>query len=308
MVVQLVKHMAQVKPENPFFILYASRSGSTFLANELTKRFKVLVTPEFDFITHALGQYGHVSFESEAQLDSLADTISSDPKFSDLNISHSTLRAMLGQLAPLTLSDAVRAILDHYRRACGVDGYYCGIKKGSYVYHYRDLLRLFPSAKFIGLIRDGRAVFHSQKHAIGSGGGGKPMAQDVKKAARRWVRLTRLMRELELDHPEVRIINYEVLIQHTSRTMSEIGEFLGVEPSDGDERLRQYEVPARYGDDLHRNIGKNPLAERISAWRKSLAANEIAQFEAVAGDCLVQEGYELVNANGSGSPWSRWLS
>ena len=41
------------------------------------------------------------------------------------------------------------------------------------------------------------------------------MANDPKIAAKRWVKTTTLLRELELDHRGVLILNYETLIRET---------------------------------------------------------------------------------------------
>ena len=292
--------------EDPFFILYDSRSGSTFLANELSKRFQVVITPETNFITDTLENFGFITFETEAQLDSLAVTITSDRKFADLKISYPVLRALLGEHAPLTLADAVRLILNHYREQLVPNHFRYGIKNGKYVHDYREILRMFPSAKFIGLIRDGRAVFHSKKRAITSRNG-QTMAKDPKIAAKRWVKTTMLLRELELDHRGVLIVNYETLIRETERTMSEIAEFLDVKPTEKSDQPRTYEIAERYQPELHRNVNKAPLADRITAWQTSLTPYEIGEFESVARDCLVHEGYQPQNPARSPLNWKKWF-
>lgn len=306
MVSQFASSPERMIDEDPFFILYDSRSGSTFLANELSKRFQVVITPETNFITDTLENFGFITFETEAQLDSLAVTITSDRKFADLKISYPVLRELIGQHAPLTLADAVRLILNYYREQLVPNHFRYGIKNGKYVHDYREILRMFPSAKFIGLIRDGRAVFHSKKRAIASRNG-RPMANDPKIAAKRWVKTTTLLRELELDHRGVLILNYETLIRETERTMVEIAEFLDVKPAPQSDMPRTYEIADRYRPELHSNVNKAPLADRITAWQTSLTPSEIGDFESVARDCLVHEGYQPQYPARSPLNWKKWF-
>ena len=179
---QVVDKSVDLPVEDPFFLVYDSRSGSTFLANELTKRFEVAIPPETNFLTFILKQFGHASFETDMQMVSLTETIMSDPKFSDLKIGRDDLEELLLHHAPMSSSAVVRAILDLFRRRRGLDGHRYGIKKGSYLSHYQDLLRLFPKTKFVGLMRDGRAVFNSKKQSTYSGSG-RPMEIDARRAA-----------------------------------------------------------------------------------------------------------------------------
>jgi hypothetical protein len=188
-----------------------------------------------------------------------------------------------------------------------LDGYYYGIKNGKYVHTYHEILRLFPTAKFIGLVRDGRAVFHSQKQAIASASG-RPMARDPKIAARRWVRITKLLRELELDYHGVLILNYETLIKDTDATMARVGAFLDVDRTGVADKPRDYEIAERYRPELHSNVNRAPLTNRISAWRTKLSPAEIAEFEAVARDCLIDEGYELEGPTRPALGWKKWFT
>jgi hypothetical protein len=298
---------SRVPVEDPFFLLYDSRSGSTFLANELAKRFEVAIPPETNFVTYLLTQFGHACFETRKQMGSLAKTISSDPKFSDLKIGRGELEALLCEHPRLDPSDVVRLVLDRFREHKSLQGHRYGLKKGSYIFHYRDLLRMFPKAKFIALIRDGRAVFNSKKTSIYSATG-EPMEVNVRKAAREWTRITNLMRELEVDHPEVLIVRYETLIHDVDGTIDAVGSFLEAEPARSNRGDNAYEIADRYDYGLHRNVGKAPEAERISAWREGLSAAEIATYESVAGDCLAREGYELVNGSKSSSLLARLLT
>ena len=59
-----------------------------------------------------------------------------------------------------------------------------------------------------------------------------------------------------------------------------------------------YVIPKRYGE-LHKNVGKEPIQSKITAWQQLLSKKEVKAFESVAHKKLLSEGYELVNHNKS---------
>jgi hypothetical protein len=168
---------------------------------------------------------------------------------------------------------------------------HCGVKKGSYVYYLNSIRQLFPSARFLCLIRDGRAVFHSKKNSRYSVTG-RPFTTDPRDAAKVWKERMNLMRQLERLGARCHMVHYENLIADTDHSLDEIGEFLGLVRAE-DSRAT-YAIGERYEGGLHQNIHRPPLTERIDYWRQGLSAEEIGAFEAIAGAELEREGYSLV--------------
>ncbi len=76
------------------------------------------------------------------------------------------------------------------------------------------------------------------------------------------------------------------------------------EPYHSRARDRLNEVQSRTGADgqvmvakeqrlhLHRRTSRPPEGDRIGLWRTELTADEVARFEALAGDLLTDLGYE----------------
>jgi hypothetical protein len=50
--------------------------------------------------------------------------------------------------------------------------------------------------------------------------------------------------------------------------------------------------------DSHRLAKEPPRSDRIGMWREKMTPEEIAQYEAVAGDMLVELGYDLASEAG----------
>ena len=97
-------------PNDPFFILFASRSGSTFLANELMRRADVCVFPETNFVTRLLAEHPNEYTVRARDLDRLLDAIYSDVKFQDWGLDRTFLRQSCGGLVGAPLADLVRHI------------------------------------------------------------------------------------------------------------------------------------------------------------------------------------------------------
>jgi hypothetical protein len=169
-----------------------------------------------------------------------------------------------------------------------------GLKKGSYKKYYQEIKNLFPRSKFLGIIRDGRAVFNSQKYSIQSRTG-KPFETDPLKAARSWSENLQILKEIKQNYSQdMLVIYYEDIVKEKERVLKEICKFLRVDYYTQAKENQGYFVSERYGK-LHENIKKDSLKDRISAWQDSLSSEEIRLFESVAYNDLIAEGYTLVN-------------
>ena len=169
-----------------------------------------------------------------------------------------------------------------------------GFKKGTYLKYYKQLKDIFPNAKFIHIIRDGRAVFNSKKNSIYSVTG-KPFETNALRAAKVWKEKVLLSKKVnDLYQDTSIIIHYENLILDTDQTLSEILEFLDLDYLNAKKSNLNYKVPLRYGN-LHENIRKKPLKSRINSWKEELSKQELKEYEYVAGTILNLEGYSLCN-------------
>ena len=165
-----------------------------------------------------------------------------------------------------------------------------GFKKGSFIKYHREIRETFPEAKFIIQIRDGRAVFNSKKRSIYSATG-KPFVENPEKAAEEWCEMDEWICRVTDLFPETKIIHYERLVSETEETVRNILNFLGMDYI-SETQGNEYHVSERYGN-LHQNIKKESLVERISAWEHQLSRDEILRFENLAHPVLTKRGYEL---------------
>ncbi len=141
--------------------------------------------------------------------------------------------------------------------------------------HFDRLLNIWPDARFIHLIRDGRDVARS---CIGMGWAG-----NVWTGVERWLEAELLWNELKSKLSEDRYIEvtYENLIADPVSTLTVICHFLGLEYN---------QQMLNYAQDTTYNKPDPKLAQQ---WRKKLSEEEIRLVESRVSDLLIARGYEL---------------
>jgi hypothetical protein len=140
--------------------------------------------------------------------------------------------------------------------------------------NFQRVLRIWPDARFIHLIRDGRDVARS---IVGMGWAGNAFhaAEYWLRAEEMWDRLQRLIA------PEQYIeVRYQELISNPEPTLNRICAFLGVPP---DAAMLDYPKDTTY----------DPLSpELVDQWKRTMAPEQVRLAEACIRDKLVERGYE----------------
>jgi hypothetical protein len=144
------------------------------------------------------------------------------------------------------------------------------------------------------VLRDGRAVYGSQKSSVSSTYG-RPMQASPAAAAVGWREFMRRCRSLERSG-SVHFSRYEDFVADPTGSVAAAFRALGLEwdPNDW--------VPGQLADrlpveqrHLHTMVGGPPNPLRALAWRTELEPVEIAIFERIAGPELANWGYSVMN-------------
>jgi Sulfotransferase family len=151
----------------------------------------------------------------------------------------------------------------------------------------RNLLRLFPEARFIHLVRDGRAVAASLLPLDWG-------PNNVLHAAEFWMARCALGLAAELDQGPSRVlrVRYEDLLRKPEATLRRIADFVGLEYEATMESGRGSR-PTRYHQVQHRLVGNAPDPSRVDRWQEMFSRRQVEIFEAEAGELLASLGYEL---------------
>jgi hypothetical protein len=149
------------------------------------------------------------------------------------------------------------------------------------------LAEMFPSSRFIHIVRDGRAVAASIL-PISWG----PNTSQV--AAHWWAEQVAFGLALESwAGPKAIRVRYEDVLTDPEQTLRTLASFLGLNYQPEMLRGDGYRPPFDR-EKIHVLVGRPPQPQRAEAWKQSLTSRDIEIFEWVAADLLRYFGYELM--------------
>ncbi|MCW2877017.1 MAG: sulfotransferase [Sphaerisporangium sp.] len=281
--------------DRPIFVIGCPRSGTTMLQLMLHSHERIAVPPETRFLLSAYFRrrlYGDMRDAENRR--SLAEWIATDKStlFRELGIDRATYvrRAVEG---PGSLGSVMGEAFRAYAERFGKPRW--GDKRPSYFKHVDALLRLFPDAQFIHLVRDGRDCVASLKEMPW-------FTLDVYHAIANWSeavdRGRRYAERLPADsYYELR---YEDLTADPEAELTKLCGFIGEEFDPAmcePRRVATMAVPTRKV--WHSNTHGEVTRARVGSWATRLAPWEIALCEEVLGSRLQGHGYELTGGSGA---------
>ncbi len=278
----------------PFFILGCPRSGTTLLQILIDSHPDIAIPPEsfiFDRFGPILHTYG--SLADPANRLALAADILADERIRDwsLTATPEQLRARARDPGAAGLIDAVFSL---YAEQSGKTRW--GDKTPQHALCLTALLAVFPQARLIHLVRDGRDVAESTARIpIGP--------SSILAIARRWKRYMDTVRDAAAGLPPDQFleIRFEDLVRDPAGVRRRILEFLGEDDSRCppiDQELPQTDTRNRSaGYAHHASLRTAITASKIGVFKNAFPPRQIELFEAVAGDALLRHGYTPIHAN-----------
>ena len=157
------------------------------------------------------------------------------------------------------------------------------------------LLSLFPSASFLHIVRDGRAVVSSMM----SSGFDVHWVSDFAEACRAWVHYVRKGLEATGANPDRTLeVRHEHLVRRPRSELKRVFAFLGEPPSEHSiEFIATKRINSSYGNSDARDIRtpKDPTAGPKRPWDR-WNAEEKEMFAEIAGNTMSELGYEIDDA------------
>jgi hypothetical protein len=279
---------------NPFvFIVGCPRSGTTLLRRIVNAHPQIAIPHETHWVPVFFKERTGLTLEGLVTPE-LIDRLVEHRKFSKLGVSRQQLEGLLGHGAPVAYDRFVTAVFDLYGRAQGKA--LVGDKTPEYGRKIRTLHGLWPGAKFVHLIRDGRDVCLSllnwEAKAAKLGRRFSTWDEEpVTTAAVWWKWNVRLIREAgePLGPGLYYELRYEGLVARPAEECARLCAFLGV-PYD-DAMLRFHEGRTKDDPTLDAKRAWRPITPGLRDWRCQLPAEDQERFEAAAGDLLGELGY-----------------
>ena len=275
---------------NPYvFIVGCARSGNT-LVQRLADAHPELavmhgtrwIAPWYEGRT-GLTEDGHVTRE-------LVERLPRHKRFKALEIGPRDLARLYGEKQAVRYADFVTALFDRFGEQRGK--HLVGDKTPEYVSSLPTLHSLWPEAKFVHVIRDGRDVCLSVAD-WGKGATRLPTWDDdpVATTAVWWDRNVRLAREEgeRLGAALYHEVRYEALVADPAGQCARLCRFLEI-PYD-DAMLRFHQGRTRSEPGLDPKKAWLPVTRGLRSWRSQMPSGDVARFEATAGDLLDELGY-----------------
>jgi hypothetical protein len=280
-------------PPNPFvFLVGCPRSGTTLLRRIVDAHPDVAITRETHWITQLLDGRAEASPDPPVTRELLSELLAHE-RFARLGVDAARLERLVEREAPVPYSELVTAVFDMCGEASGKQ--LVGDKTPRYVRHIPTLHALWPQARFVHLIRDGRDVCSSVRNWDNP----RRMLtrfssfedDPVSTIAVWWEQLVRLGREAGAEMPAelYHELRYEELVAEPVAACTRLSAFLGL-PFD-ERMLNFHEGRTRADPDLDAKRAWKPITPGLRSWRTELSGHELERFEAVAGDLLEELGY-----------------
>lgn len=271
----------------PFFVIGASRSGTTMFRLMLNAHSRILIPGETWFLSDLMDTLPRRDPLTTEQVDTAHRLITSHWRWKEWGIADERLRRAYGELAAPRLADLVRTL---YALALeGTSKARWGDKTPGYVTEVHRLHELLPEARFLHLIRDGRDVCLSLKKTGWRG-------ESTWEIARYWgAEVGRGLAEgRALPAGRYMEISYEALVLETERVLHDVCDFLGETFEEG--MLSFYEtatenIPDRAEGHL-KKTRRPPRPTDVQRWKRELEPRKTMVFEAFAGSTLEDAGYE----------------
>lgn len=280
-----------------FFIVGAQRSGTTLLRLLLNAHSQIVVTREAFFLMPLLKKKYLNRLISRNTIKNFNDDLTRKAKiektclqgtFVEGNYPEVILQ-ILQQHEKITVKDFIDSIFSFYCYKEGKNVW--GNKTPSFFRNIDILYSLFPDAKFIHIIRDGRDVFHSMRKI-------NPLRNNVSVMALDWVyklyRIEKSFRKIPANNKAT--VRYEDLIEKPIETLKSICSLIGVEYESN--MMDFYKSSFANTSIKHSELIFKPINTfNKEKWKRNLTHREIELFNLLAGHYLKKYNYGDVNPN-----------
>ncbi|MBO3738999.1 sulfotransferase family protein [Actinoplanes flavus] len=272
--------------DRPIFVVGCPRSGTTMLQLMLHAHPRIALPPETRFLLAAYqkrAEFGDLG--DPANRRELGQFIVESSQFEDLGLDpEKTVEAVVA--GPPTLGSAFGIVFRMYSERFGKARW--GDKRPLYLRHLPTILRLFPDAQIINIMRDGRDCVASLKETPW-----KPSEFDT--LIDYWAKSADASLLAQRRYPKdvYHQVRYEDLVADPEPHLRRLCAFLeeDFDPAmTAPNKLASVAVPEY--KTWHTLTHQAPTTERIASWRNRLTDEEVRKCEAAFGDRLARFGYE----------------
>lgn len=266
----------------PLLILGVRRSGTTLLRVMLDRHSQLAVPDESYFVPQLADRHLR-----RVDPDEFVDDLRRLNTLAEWEVPLDKVRERLAPDMPI--GTAIATVYAVYAAERGKARW--GDKTPMYMQNLRLLERLFPDARFVHLIRDGRDAalsFLEMPRGLMTETWMHPRTSAD--FASQWRTETAAARRLgERVGPRYLEVRYEQLVDDVEAVLRRICEFAGLEY---EPTMADYAGNVDVSAKPHQQRLTQPPTSGVRDWRTQMSPVDVAAFERVAGDLLGELGYE----------------
>lgn len=271
--------------EKPVFIVGLGRSGTSLTRSLINGHQTFAIAPEIHFLDHWMPRFRRVDIGRD--FDKFWEPFVAGKHFRRLQIDSAEARtAILANGSP-TWRDVYRTLLAHH--AAALERPRWGEKTPVYFRHISQLLRWFPKACIVYLIRDPRGVAGSHQ-VVGT----EWADLDPDHVAKAWLESVHILKAWARD-PRIQPFRYEDIVSVPHETLPKLFHFLGDEFDPA--LLETRDSPLENGPATGPLSARSAVsANPVYKWQERLSPTQVSIIEHTAGKSMRPYGYEEVGA------------
>jgi len=277
----------------PLFVLGVRRSGTTLLRVMLDRHSELAVPDESYFVPQVADRH-----RGRIDVEAFSEDLRRLTTLREWGVDPEAVRARLRPGA--TVGEGIAAVYQTYADRQGKTRW--GDKTPMYMEHLTLLERLFPGAQYVHLIRDGRDAalsFLAVPWGIMTGTWAHP--RDAEGFACQWRTEVGAARALGRRVGEERYleVRYEQLVAEPESVLRRVCTFAGL---DYEPAMLDYAGALDLTSKPHQQSLARAPTPGLRDWRAQMRPVDLAAFERIAGDLLLELGYEVSTPAGRRAP------
>ena len=272
---------------NPIFIVGTQRSGTTLLRLILNAHSQIAIPEEARFLMPLFKQKYLKHGISSTSMKTLVSYLSQNDQYKLWNYDPQEFLLQLSQMESIGLGELIDSMFTSF---CRSEGKTIWGDKSLFFRTIGVLNTLFPEARFIHIVRDGRDVFDSWRKMDPSKNNASVIALDW---SYKIFKIEKSFSRMPSGHTFT--LRYEDLLEKPEEVIKEVCTFLnvGYEPA----MLDFYKTSHFYIGEHHSDLIFNAINRSNTAkWHKNLTPLEIKSFNLLAGHYLKKHHYEIADA------------
>lgn len=281
-----IEEFNKVKKIPVAFIMGKERSGTTLLQTFLNGHPNIVAPPEFEFVVLLYPRFGKIKKWSEKTVHDFITELYREPWISKIwRVDREKLTSMLMAIKDNADYASVCKVVYYYMRENKEDIILISDKNPIYVLFIKTILKIFPEAKFIHLVREPRDNVNSHLKSF--------KINNLRYIAMKWRYYNGILNKAKIRMPaRFHTVIYEHLVEKPEVEMKKLCLFLGVTYT---EKMTENTFPESLqklvgeksiyalASDIHVNLLKPVNTSNIGKWRKSLTPWQIQMTEAITG-------------------------